>query len=928
MGAAGPKLSKSEVQLVDQKRYQKEPMVPFDTRYGDQVKIYKQLDSAQRVAIIQKVFDTQIQYQATIDIQKALSKLKHPGLIQLLNIVTKKKEQLCSQFFKVKFLYEYVDNDLQKDLEQRLQLEKDLKNIPQNFLTSIEDLKVSNSTYKIYYEESELWYIMATVIAVLSYLKERNLIHGDIRPFNLCLTKDYVLKVMTINSFIQTNWSSYMEKLEKLDTRSTYISPIQLGALQHNIQRPVHNVPKSDLFCLGVIVLELCLLESAQDIYDFTTFSIDLSARVKKLRDIKKYSDVFIDFLLQLLVLKEEKRKNPEDLYQTIAELAKSQQISVSNRIFSLERVALLVNKCKQKNWLNVNFDAVLNQKNAANNSAQQQQQQNALDLILTQQQGFVLPEKIFENEGGQENKQNETVDEMPNQEEGEIIQDLGLLSKNENRDNNSNSFSIQKSANNISLNQRQSEGDRNNLSNQSIHQNNHNESLNRIRKDLSGELRNAENKENIFQGKGNQNHVSNNISGTNIFDQNNLNNNFQQQGGLFSRSQSQHFPNQQNVTNQNNKLNFGNSNILQNTSNLQQNNNNNLLQNNSNLFGQSSNNNNNSSNMLFGQNQQNQFGQSQFSNNFNMIQGGNIGNFGANLNNQNQFGNNNNGLFGIQNFNSHQNNQFQQFSNQNISKNSFEQNVLLLNQLLQQRQPNLMQGQISDQQINQLVFQLQQMAQVQQQQNVANNQMQHIPQLDFNQLNKKNSLFGNFGNINSQQINMSPTFNNQPNINLQMNRAGGYSNNNQNPILAQNTSFYSNNNFGGNNNISSFSNNNNNQFSNLNQQNQNQLSGKLNILNTQQSFNPQNNINNHNNNNNNILMQNNNNNASQNNINVSQNQNGNMFNVLNNQQATFSNTNIGSNNQNQNPTLSNIAGGGSQSSQTNIFGRNNKSIF
>ncbi|EAS04523.1 kinase domain protein (macronuclear) [Tetrahymena thermophila SB210] len=927
MGAAGPKLSKSEVQLVDQKRYQREPSIPFDIRYGDQVKIYKQLDSAQRVAIIQKVFDTQMQYQVTVDIQKSLSKLKHPGLIQLLNIVTKKKEQLCSQFFKVKFLYEYVDNDLQKDLEQRRQLEKDLKSIPQNFLTSIEDLKVSNSTYKIFYEESELWYIMATVIAVLSYLKERNLIHGDIRPFNLCLTKDNALKVMTINSFIQTNWSSYMEKLEKLDTQSTYISPIQLGALQHNIQRPVHNIPKSDLFCLGVIILELCLLESAQDIYDFTTFSIDLSARVKKLRDLKKYSEAFIDFLLQLLVLNEEKRKNPEDLYQILAELAKSQQISVSNRIFSHERVALLVNKWKQKNQLNVNFDAVLTQQNAANNPAQQQQQQKALDLILTQQQGFVLPEKIFENEGGQENKNNETIDEMPNQEEGEIIQELGLLSKNENRDNNSNSFSIQKSANNISPNQRQSEENKNNLSNQSIHHhNNNNESLNRIKKDLSGEFRNVENKENIFQGKGNQNHLSNNISATNLFDQNNLNNNLQQQqGGLFSRSQSQHFPNQQN---QNNKLNFGSNNVLQNTSNLLQNsnnnnNNNNLLQNNNNLLGQFNNNNNN---MFFGQIQQNQFGQSQFSNNLNMNQGGNISHFGANLNNQNQFGSNNNGVFGLQNFNSNQNNQFQQFSNQNISKNSFEQNVQLLNQLLQYRNinnPNMMQGQISDQQINQLVFQLQQMASLQQQQNIPNNQMQHIPQLDFNQLNKNNSLFGNFGNSNSQQLNMSPTFNGQQNINFQMNRAGGYSNNNQSNLLAQNTSFYSNNNFGGNNNISNFNSNNNNQFSSLNQNTvqQNQIQGQLNILNTQQSFNPQNN-------NNNILMQNNNNNTSQNNNNTSQNQNANIFNVLNNQPATFSNTNIGNNNQNQNPTLTNIAGGGGQSSQTNIFSRNNRSIF
>lgn len=77
-----------------------------------------------------------------------------------------------------------------------------MKNIPSFNLISLEDLKVSDYTYKIHYEESELWYIIVSVIAVLSYLKERNLIHGDIRPYNLCLTSDNNLKVMTINSFI------------------------------------------------------------------------------------------------------------------------------------------------------------------------------------------------------------------------------------------------------------------------------------------------------------------------------------------------------------------------------------------------------------------------------------------------------------------------------------------------------------------------------------------------------------------------------------------------------------------------------------------------------------------------------------------------------------------------------------------------------
>jgi len=88
-------------------------------------------------------------------------------------------------------------------------------------------------------------------------------VHGDIRPSSLFLTKDGGLKIVGVNSFIQCGWSSYLEKIEGMETTSTYISPIQLSALQHKIRSPVHNVPKSDLFALAVILLECATLQSA-----------------------------------------------------------------------------------------------------------------------------------------------------------------------------------------------------------------------------------------------------------------------------------------------------------------------------------------------------------------------------------------------------------------------------------------------------------------------------------------------------------------------------------------------------------------------------------------------------------------------------------------------------------------------------------------
>lgn len=67
MGSNNVKMSKMEDQLVDHNVYSRETELPKDERYGEVVRIYKEVASAQRAAIITKVFDNPIAFEAKLE---------------------------------------------------------------------------------------------------------------------------------------------------------------------------------------------------------------------------------------------------------------------------------------------------------------------------------------------------------------------------------------------------------------------------------------------------------------------------------------------------------------------------------------------------------------------------------------------------------------------------------------------------------------------------------------------------------------------------------------------------------------------------------------------------------------------------------------------------------------------------------------------
>lgn len=95
--------------------------------------------------------------------------LNHPNIIKLINFTALRKEEFCSNFWKISFLYEYVDNDLKREIEKR-------------------------SKSNLNFSEGELWYILSSASESLLYLKNRKASHGDVRPYTILISREGLVK--------------------------------------------------------------------------------------------------------------------------------------------------------------------------------------------------------------------------------------------------------------------------------------------------------------------------------------------------------------------------------------------------------------------------------------------------------------------------------------------------------------------------------------------------------------------------------------------------------------------------------------------------------------------------------------------------------------------------------------------------------------
>ena len=116
------------------------------------------------------------------------------------------------------------------------------------------------------YTEEELWKILISAAKGLDYLRSKSIAHGDIKPAAIHVTKTRDFKICDI-SMLGTGKNAYENT--RAGKERPPLSPILMDGLNKKLAKPLHDPFKSDIFSLGMTMLNFATLESFEKLYNW-----------------------------------------------------------------------------------------------------------------------------------------------------------------------------------------------------------------------------------------------------------------------------------------------------------------------------------------------------------------------------------------------------------------------------------------------------------------------------------------------------------------------------------------------------------------------------------------------------------------------------------------------------------------------------------
>ncbi|WZZ12402.1 hypothetical protein YC2023_105491 [Brassica napus] len=195
--------------------------------------------------------ETQLSKQFDQELE-ILSKIRHPHLVLLLGACA---ERGC-------LVYEYMENG---SLDDRLMLVNDTSPIP-------------------WFERFRIALEVASALVFLHKCKPRPIIHRDLKPGNILLDHNFVSKLGDVGLSTMVNQDDAASKL----TVFKKTSPVgTLCYIDPEYQRTGIISPKSDVFSLGVVILQLITAKPAIAITHMVEEAIGDDAEFMGLLDVK-----------------------------------------------------------------------------------------------------------------------------------------------------------------------------------------------------------------------------------------------------------------------------------------------------------------------------------------------------------------------------------------------------------------------------------------------------------------------------------------------------------------------------------------------------------------------------------------------------------------------------------------------------------------
>lgn len=213
--------------------------------FGDHF-IYTQKETNSKIICIEKLYNDRSTLNRSIEEIKKKILNKHDYILNLLDYSVEVQKNWCSTFYLLRVFYEYPDKSLKQMIIEKKQM-NDLKE---------KDFKSEELTHLLYHQ-----------ISANAYLQENSIPHGDVTPNTIFRTNKGEFKLA-----FRSNNMSRAEKvqLEKILKREPiYVSPALFSALKRrDLENIKHTRHKSDIYSLGLCILEAGLMHSVQSIYD------------------------------------------------------------------------------------------------------------------------------------------------------------------------------------------------------------------------------------------------------------------------------------------------------------------------------------------------------------------------------------------------------------------------------------------------------------------------------------------------------------------------------------------------------------------------------------------------------------------------------------------------------------------------------------
>lgn len=253
-----------------------------DPRYGE-ISVLQDKFTKELVALRELLSKSTKDFERDMANLRMRYKISHPNIIKVLGYTSKSEENLCSSVHKILMIVEYLDNDLEKEIAVK---------------------KNQNNFYK----EEQLWYLIENVVKALAILQKNDMVHEDIKPNSIFISKMGVYKI-TQHNIASNSIPAYHQRLTGMSDGRTYLSPSLLANLQKYELRPKHDPWKSDVFSLGMTVLHAATLNSCDRLYDWASNSIDYEELGERLASLRpRYSERLQDFVQTMLEVRESAR--------------------------------------------------------------------------------------------------------------------------------------------------------------------------------------------------------------------------------------------------------------------------------------------------------------------------------------------------------------------------------------------------------------------------------------------------------------------------------------------------------------------------------------------------------------------------------------------------------------------------------------------